>query len=346
MIGVGLLIVIGYAYQWTGFGASTIVTLNPNEEIQLPKTLWDWLELLVIPIVLAISAAWFSRVERRSEQAIAKQRIEEERRIADDRAQDTALQAYLEQMAALLLDKSLRQSEEGSEERAMARAWTLTFLRRLNGERKGVLLRFLYESDLITKEKSTFSLALADLSEANLGRADLSGANLSGANLSGANLSRAALGGTNLSGAYLIGANLSGAKLSEANLGRAYLSLANLSLANLIDANLMGATLIEANLMGANLMGANLRNADLMGANLMGAYLIGAALEGALLIGTNLSGALLSGVYLSNVAYSRKTIWPDGFDPVEAGAFLAEDDKEYFVFTEANYRPNYGHNTY
>jgi len=268
MIGVGLLIVIGYSYQWTGFGASTIVTLNPNEEIQLPKTLWDWLELLVIPIVLAISAAWFSRVERRSEQAIAKQRIEEERRIADDRAQDTALQAYLEQMAMLLLDKSLRKSEEGSEERDMARAFTLTFLRRLNGERKGVLLRFLYESDLMTKEKSIFSLQLADLSGAYLFVAYLIGADLRGADLIGA---------------YLIGADLRGADLSGAYLSGAYLG--------------------EANLSGADLSGADLSEA-------------------------NLSGADLSEANLSDAKYSRKTIWPDGFDPVEAGTVLIEYDEE------------------
>jgi hypothetical protein len=56
--------------------------------------------------------------------------------------------------------------------------------------------------------------------------------------------------------------------------------------------------------------------ANLTGANLLGAFLFNADLSGANLIGANLSGAV----------YDADTTWPEGFDPVAAGAVLVEDD--------------------
>jgi uncharacterized protein YjbI with pentapeptide repeats len=94
------------------------------------------------------------------------------------------------------------------EMRNLARARTLTVLSRLNGERKASVLEFLYESDLITKDRLVINLAGADLSGANL---SLVAADSLSGRLRGRGL-------TNLSGADLSAANLSGADLSDANL--------------------------------------------------------------------------------------------------------------------------------
>jgi len=67
---------------------------------------------------------------------------------------------------------------------------------------------------------------------------------------------------------------------------------------------------------GESLKSLKLREADLRGANLSNAYL-----EGADLSFTKLSEAKLFGAM-----YSTDTIWPEGFDPVAAGAVLVEDD--------------------
>jgi hypothetical protein len=106
-------------------------------------TLWNWMNLLIIPVVLAIGGYLFTRSENRATRVAAEQR-----------AQDEALQAYLDQMGQLLLDKDspLRQSGEGDEVRTLARARTLTVLPRLDGNRKGTVVRFLYESGLIAKD--------------------------------------------------------------------------------------------------------------------------------------------------------------------------------------------------
>jgi hypothetical protein len=192
--GIAALAFCGYLFGWKWTG--------------LPKqTLWDWLQLLIIPAVLAGVGLWFNRQQR-----------EQELQTADRRAQDEALQAYLDQIGQLLLDKdpSLRQAKEDDEVRTLARARTLSVLARLDGERKASIVRFLSEATLIQKEEGAndehvlnlpvISLFGADLSGANLYRANLSEANLMGANLSEANLSRASLNRADLSGANLGGA--------------------------------------------------------------------------------------------------------------------------------------------
>jgi uncharacterized protein YjbI with pentapeptide repeats len=50
-----------------------------------------------------------------------------------------------------------------------------------------------------------------------------------------------------------------------------------------------------------------------------------ANLSGAVLWGANLSGADLTGANLSGAKYNADTTWPEGFDPVAAGAELVED---------------------
>lgn len=114
-------------------------------------------------------------------------------------------------MGNLLLDEDLRTSQEdgeasNDEASTVARARTLTILKRVDPEHKSSVLLFLYESNLIQKDQPIVSLASADLrdcddtheigallSEADLRDADLKDADLSLANLSGADLKDADL---------------------------------------------------------------------------------------------------------------------------------------------------------
>ena len=158
-----------------------------------------------------------------------------------------------------------------------------------------------------------------NLRGANLTEADLIGADLSGAYLTRANLTRAKLRDANLSGADLIRADLTEADLIRADLIGADLMEANFTRADLRDANLSGADLIGADLTGAYLSGAYLSGADLSGANLTEADLIGADLYKADLIRADLTGTDLSGADLREAIYDDKTMFPEGFDPVESG---------------------------
>jgi hypothetical protein len=221
-----------------------VVVLGILTLIGLPFgiTLWEWVKLLIVPVVIAAGGLWFNRQQR-----------ERELETADRRAQDEALQAYLDQMSQLLTDKDqpLHRTELRDSLSTVARARTLSVLTRLDGGRKGSVLRFLYESGLISKDRLLYESGLISKDHLIL---DLSGADLSGANLSGANLSEASLSEASLIGAKLQGANLSHADLQSANLELAHLQGANLEVANMREANLRGADLSGASLGGARVV--------------------------------------------------------------------------------------------
>jgi hypothetical protein len=106
---------------------------------------------------------------------------QKQRELEAEKAQNAALQTYLDQMGQMLLNQDLLSSEEGSELRTLARARTLSVFGPLNPEGRRIALVFLNEAALIDNPDPVISLFSADLSEADLSEADLSGANLSGA---------------------------------------------------------------------------------------------------------------------------------------------------------------------
>ena len=124
------------------------------------KTLWDWMQLLVVPAVLAFLVFWLNKSQKDTEIKIAEMRRIEERKFAEQRAnvdreiernrqQQKALEDYLDRMTDLPLKNKLRESLPSDEIRSIARARTLTILRSLDGARKSQLIQFLYKSSLI-----------------------------------------------------------------------------------------------------------------------------------------------------------------------------------------------------
>jgi uncharacterized protein YjbI with pentapeptide repeats len=255
------------------------------------KTAWDFLQLLIVPLALAAIGFWFTAQQETRQQEIEDHRAQVERGIEAQRAEQVTLQAYLEQMGTLLLDRDLRAADENSDVRRLARARTLVVLDALGPTRQERALRFLNEAELIQgslpDEQPVITLKYASLPNSELPhRILLRGANLQQANLSGSNLAHIDLRGTYLAGAHLEDADLEGANLEGADLSGAYLGGANLSEANLADVDLSnaerlwergtdrwerGAGLTDADLSGANLSGADLSSAYLGGANLKGA---------------------------------------------------------------------------
>src|SRR5215203_944118 len=226
------------------------------------KTVWNWLELLIVPLALAVIGLAFSVQQDARQQRVENQRAEAERELAVQRAQDETLQAYLDQMSTLMLEKDLRNSDEDSEVRTLARARTLTVLKRLDASRRAEIMQFLLEADLVRRVGG--SAPVIELESAHLRDTSLVVADLSEADLSSADLSKAGLSGyTDLSGANLLYADLRDADLRDADLRGA-----NLNIARLRGADLRNADLTDANLRGADLRGAELRGAVLREANL------------------------------------------------------------------------------
>jgi hypothetical protein len=190
-------------------------------------TLWDWLKLLIVPAVIAAGGLWFNAQQQDRQREDNRQQHERGLAIENERAQDQALQAYLDHIGELLLGntKPLRQSKEADEVRTLARARTLTVLSRLDGERKGRVLQFLHESGLIIGEQPILSLSNADLQGAVLDTAEMSVINLDRTNLSHASLS-----GVNLNGAFLREVNLHHADMVGVSLSNAILENSDLEL--------------------------------------------------------------------------------------------------------------------
>jgi len=230
------------------------------------KTLWDWMELLIIPFILAVGAFFLNRSERKTEREIAK-----------DRQQEQALQSYLDQMTELLLEKDLGNTEN-IEIRLVAKTRTLTVLRGLDGQRKRYVLQFLRDAKLIGgifegKQKSP----VFDLADADLSYADLRGADLSSVNLEKANLQHADLRGVKTFETHFIDADMRYANLQGANPYMSYFYRTDLSNANMRGAIFWDQVLKETKLQFADLREADFSNnsglldVDLTGANLKGA---------------------------------------------------------------------------
>lgn len=218
----------GYLFSWTGFNG---------------KTLWDWMDLFIIPLVLSIGAFSLNYSERKSERQQAEERrkvehkqTEEraklEREIAIDRQREEALQTYIDRMSDLLIKDKLR-TTKNKEIRNVARTRTLSVLRGLDGKRKGLLIKFLYESQLISNRKTIIDLYDADLSEAYLIVSTLKNINLKGANLKKVDFSFAILDGADLSDTNLLEADFTRANLSNVDLTSAVLGGANFNKTNL-----------------------------------------------------------------------------------------------------------------
>jgi uncharacterized protein YjbI with pentapeptide repeats len=288
MLGIALLVVLvlGYIFNWGWTGLGFYIPPTKDSNFQRGKTLWDWLQLLIIPAVLVAAGYVINLTISRSEQEATKQRAQSEQEAAEKRAKteheialdnqrETALQVYIDKMSELLLHENLRDSQPEAEARTIARVRTITILYQLDARRIGYVFSFLRESGLMSAKsnKSIVSFTQADLRKINFSgadfrEADLREADLHGADLIEADLSGAILGGANLCGARLFLANLNGTQLQGADL-----SGARLEGVKLVRANLRKAYLIEADLSGARLQEADLRGAYLQRANFSGAYL-------------------------------------------------------------------------
>ena len=282
-------------------------TDREHSEQQTKKSRWgfrgmtvrDWLPIggaLLVPLVIALGS-WAITWQL---QKLENQRAEAERELAEQRAQDEALQAYLDQMSHLILDRQLLEVEQGDLVHTLAQARTSTAILRLDAEHNESVTHFLITSGLSVRSKDSPRL---------LRGSTLSHAKLSGAHLANADLGDADLSGADLSNALLLNANLIVADLSGAGLSNALLDNADL-VADLSNADLSGASLLGADLRDANLLGADLRDANLIGADLSRADLSEANLNGADLENANLSGA--DGI--TNAELEQQTVSLEGAD--------------------------------
>ena len=118
----------------------------------------------------------------------------------------------------MLLSRNLRQASTEDEAARAARAHTLTIFRQLDGEGRGQIVRFLYESALLNAGEPIVDLQSAELRGILLDQTHLSGINLRNVDLREAHLNGAELPASDLREAKLDDADLTGVDLSESYL--------------------------------------------------------------------------------------------------------------------------------
>lgn len=301
---------LGPQWDWLGLGPDAAAPPGTSIQIYQPaKTLWDWLQLLLVPAIISFIGLWFTRRESRVQTELQ-----------ETRTRDATLQAYFDQMSVLLLDKELRAPQGRDDARTIARSRTITALRLLDGPRKAAVLRFLHESGIVSQRvPHPLNLREADFSQIDLSGADLSYAALGGVSLFAAKLRLASLVWADLSDADLRDADLTDADLAHASMRRARVSSqtrlsrkwqlvyqlhnpprpglptrdVRLVRVDLHDADLRGADLRDVDLRGLDASSANFADADLRQANLESTLLNGATLDRADLSGARLRGAKL-----------------------------------------------------
>ncbi len=255
-----------------------LMTLFPG------KSLWDYLDVFVIPTFSALSVAllvfWLEATARTREKIMTEDR---NKQLEQERSEET-VQRYFDRITETLLDDgvaaclladvptrdNMLQAPRMAARRSLVRARTLSALRGLahDGERKGAVIMFLLETGLI--EGLLISLEGAELYGLSLESVDLRSIQLERASL--------AL-----------------ARLTEVDLSHSNLSEANMMFSNLYKSKFISSILAGCNLNNANLHFTDLRNADLSEASLLGADLTFSNLEGAVLTG---------------VKWDKSTKWP------------------------------------
>ena len=261
-----IIVICGYLLEWKWTG--------------VPKrTFWNWLDLLIVPIVLAVGGYLFTRSENRTSRVIEMARRQED-----------IVQAYVDKMLELVSDKQLLQQAHWSNDvMSTARVRTSSALRRLDKAYMRGVLEFLHSAQLINRNERLVDVGLDGTDIGFQARiVGLSGVDVRGADLRYITLTEAAL-----AGAILEKVNLSDAWLDGIDLGGTYLS---------------GADLRGANLRGASLVNAHLQRKDELG-------LRGADLTGADLSGANLHGARITKEQLEDCRSLEGAIMPDGGKP-------------------------------
>ena len=132
------LIIVGYRFDWTGFNGNN----TPG------KTLWDWLQLLgvlAIPIVVGFGTAFFTRQQAKTSEANAENQQQEE-----------LLRTYFDKISELVLNSEFSTNRNVE---SIVRARTLAALHILNATRKGIVLQFLHDLNLLQHVKSYFYLS-------------------------------------------------------------------------------------------------------------------------------------------------------------------------------------------
>ncbi len=205
------------------------------------KTLWDWMNLLVVPVLIALTAWSFKEIEKRNTQSSER-----------ERAQNETLDSFIKIMTELIINNKLISQTPSPESKIIARTRIMLALSNLDRMKKGQVLQFLFESSLINQEPKI------NLNGGDIKNAVLDGIVLSSSEIKGAYFNKASIKNSNLSNA-----NFTSCNFSEANFSNSLMENTDLSYSNLTSAKLRNINLDSINFEGAVLTKADLRGSSI-----------------------------------------------------------------------------------
>lgn len=222
-----ILVLFAYSVFKNGIGLSSYV--DSNNVFHPGKTLWDWLELLIIPALLGAVAWNFSDTQKNKELEISTKQFRE-----------NVMKDFITEISQYIKNRSIYEIKDIHFIETI-RINTINTLRILDGEQKGQLIHFLYDSKLIGWKgdyESNYEeiLPIIQLKDADLSNIKLSGTysleiievcdktnpyfnvNLSGIDLSFTNLRNADLHGTQIFSGNFRATNLENADFDKCKL--------------------------------------------------------------------------------------------------------------------------------
>jgi uncharacterized protein YjbI with pentapeptide repeats len=238
------------------------------------KSFWDWLQLLIVPLMLALGAFYLnSAADFRDYQ------------IAQERKQQEILTDYFSKMQGLIIETKKIKETSGSKEsnsdekllpefRPTAKALTLSVLEQLDGKRKGKVIIYLAESQLITITADNDNNVTADndnnVTVDNNKPSPQPEINLSGANLKGMVLNDVdqvmvdkKLLGVVIDKADITNSTIKNVRLFvDSKLPESDFSQANLTDVSFTNAYMQGAKFIKSQMTNVDLSNTNLASAN------------------------------------------------------------------------------------
>src|SRR5689334_16565400 len=101
-------VALAYARRWTWTGIPSDPGDGSAARPARPgKTVWDWLQLVIVPLVVAVAAFALNAAEISRQRAQDRDRERSQLARADSAAREQTLRDYLQQMAQLMRDTDL-----------------------------------------------------------------------------------------------------------------------------------------------------------------------------------------------------------------------------------------------
>lgn len=228
------------APDWMGFSPYDTAKDGPA-----PKKLWDWLDLLIVPLSIATMGLLYNKIEKSKEE---KKEFENK--------QNEILDSYFKVISDLILKSNLLDITLNNKSRIIARTRTIVAIENLNDERKGQVLQFLHESKLINTE-------IIELLGANFKSSEVSGIVLKDVTIKGVYFCNSKFIKTYLDNSVFTSCDFSDTNFSDSSMNNTDLSYTKLRRCqlrniNLTTVNFDGADLTDANLTDSTIMQSQL----------------------------------------------------------------------------------------